>query len=1858
MATFTALNIIPDDHAEDEIDNTKEILIEDALKLYQVALKLHSQGPDQYEKAAKAYQELLKSEIFRFPESESEFQRVNNHPELEYVDATIALELAAARADVAPSNLPQILFLSYKNHGQFILDCAKILIQHAEISPQELSYQGIASVENFSLALASDESDTDLWRRISRVSAMLGSRRITRYCLEAAVEVDDDPTVAEVEPASIEEGFAGEQLKEQLEMLSDDTALSHPIMAPYLEKILPDFLSKYKDPYPYLPDETRSLGNGEEKTKSKATRFKIDVLSRSWSVIGDRFCDLWLSPCGLGPPGTAICLQIPSENRNTQDNQTASQIVLIDNESYKDVEMTDPPTLDNGELGLTDPGDSKFHNELIGTLTVTTKTISAEESLPIIANLPTRKRSQSIAGIREPRDDEIGIQKRSKRIRNRDNINDEIVDPSAQYAEKLEEYVQSDEEVFSFVGGLLKSLDIHDLGTITELKKALSLEIPSEREEILANTALRDLRDTLKTWDEVKASTFVNGNTADILGSSAEGENAGLTAFLNQREVGNAKVSNLPAFDDSVGLDDFVKSLNSGWTPLQDAIFEWILAIIPTYTIKTWSESLKLSIERLISNVDAEIFSRFQFDFDQLRSNRKNIHHLVEMIQTLFEIHLSIYARNISPNSTVPYNIRLLSLDRLRRWAAFASDVVGTYISDPNSNLSLRYLWTSVLFATMIDDVSREHKVSCWSDLQRHLHEAGDLMIDLPNNEIIPEISAAAAEREASKLTTMEFFFNLFQADRSDPVAIIETLEPVLDPECTVQLQIDTEDITDPSTGSPASLREMWKFLKSGSTSLRLFLWQRLREAYLSIGYSTKVFSCHLKSIEIIVEDLRSDNYVESEEDSRQHKLLTWLKALDDLLVNALTMSLNECETCFEIIDGRHLRSSCSALAQLTRVLHAAAIFDDEVRVKMFQLPSTATFSERGSFNVFINKLREMQVRTWALQYKLLHEATSQYRELFHSPVKQMADYLAIVHHSLGIRKICKASNKIFLKMMKVELIRMKNIDHWEDYIGQVLYDLYAIKLGMGTHVLEEHDCSAEQLDKKTVYNIADQIIDMAYSISMKELLKHDLRITIERMQAVAGQVKPSSQMQYNLRNYNQYLKTSIRPLELYQAWKGQLQVNSLSVTTVENSLAKKGWYFLLGMISLTKYRSIKRLAPGPQSDDIHAATNFMRLHLQCNVDHWETWYHLAQCFDYELEEEVLWSTDKINNHRPDLVKLQRSAIHCYSMALSTAHQSADNSVTTAKKLSDMYHDFGMRLYASSRDPFHMEAFYVDNFEKHMSGASGMYKRPLHSEMTMYSVWQYAARLFRKSLRENPDNWMNHHMLAKCLWKLYFRAEKENDTKSNEQKLPTVEDILEACLGAIRTVPKPAKSSTEPIIEPHYKIVSIVHKLVSMKALTAQAGIDLIQSQPLAARKGQSIKFSNAEEEWEPYIIEQVRHLRKEDKQHWQHRMIARVASMLYSEEGTTPNQENAIAAKNEFRESMFTKTMHIQVWKPDTERPGRHCVYMERYTRWMVRLLELTNDKANLEALVKRVRKKGHEFYKFNQVWTEACIAYLRIIRRLSCIPSSVDDLFKSVPADEFEMFSDRLTTWIGDPLMQHPALEALRDTIELKKVNANLMKPAPIDDLINDAWAVLYTEVAKNIPTLNSPDQRTNVSGDTASSQNNLDTIITLKNSPNNAGSTELKAQESVSVTTEPIKERPKKIAKKIGVSRREVLRRAESAVNRTSDQRSSAFAGGIKTNSIISLFGSNLDIKAQDSKNKPSTSHENLTAPDVPSVMEDHNLNKAMKVDISVALDEEEAESDRGSLHDSADDESDLSDVPDMDDVDSATVFPNLI
>ena len=87
-----------------------------------------------------------------------------------------------------------------------------------------------------------------------------------------------------------------------------------------------------------------------------------------------------------------------------------------------------------------------------------------------------------------------------------------------------------------------------------------------------------------------------------------------------------------------------------------------------------------------------------------------------------------------------------------------------------------------------------------------------------------------------------------------------------------------------------------------------------------------------------------------------------------------------------------------------------------------------------------------------------------------------------------------------------------------------------------------------------------------------------------------------------------------------------------------------------------------------------------------------------------------------------------------------------------------------------------------------------------------------------------------------------------------------------------------------------------------------------------------------------------------------------------------------ALGAKYELTQQIFTKTMAIQVWKPENERPGRHFVYTTLYVEFFVKLLLQTRDWATLEALAKRIRKRAGDFVNHSKLWSFVMSACMEV--------------------------------------------------------------------------------------------------------------------------------------------------------------------------------------------------------------------------------------------------------------------------------------
>lgn len=1435
MSSWVALNIEPDEAVEEEVDDTKEIQIEEALKLYQNALKLHSQGSQFYSQAAEAYDALLESEIFKYPESISDFKRATlqnsedepQSPGLPVYGAVVDSTEAIGESDIndsTSSTLLQTIYLSYKNHGQFLLDSLQAILQDAsgkhdaaDGNTAKTKEGARTALVSFAEALERDDTDLNLWRQSARLSNALQSYRLARYCLESVLADDENRLEVRTEQLGLEETIAEERLRDTLRSLNDRLSVSQvPVKRP--KKALIKFLQRQADPYPYLPGLPESLEYADSSRNPLAlvaTRHIIKPSSPTWDAVGEEILGVLEGDDVKIGPGTSIEVQLPAVSPEAdstgpnhiqqpegsskpQDEEKPSteqpDVTMSDSQPLpvkaEEPEQTGEPTEDQAapaeedtEKQTTEQQDDQQAEQLDESNPQ--EEVAADE-LDTKSNEHRKRSSASAAN-----DEHENVRAKSRRTRAREsNIDpssmaDEIAfDQSKYYEDRLEMYVHADDWLFKTTGAFLSKVGVEELGTADHLRKHMLLvsntQGPADSAEGIDSLLSQDLGTVISNWDDQKAKAISESDNFSNLHDIQSLGKSGLAIFLEHSKKPSRKSGAPSVLSDGEELSTCLNPVNDGWTHIDEVAFCWLKGLLmpafgrystqdtvvysdddwsameSAYSSSQWSDSLKETVAQILQLEDEYLYNQLSEAVDALDNQilrqsadsplRYNQGHFsdLEMIQAILELHLDIYASINSPNSDVDQGTRLTEFDRLTRWSILARNSLGYFMDYSTqgvlqNNILLRHLWVSIFHANVAPDVQREHILLCLQDLKHVFDRLGNPVISLPNNTAMPELSAEAIDQEVSKLKSMGFFVKIFNPDSENPVGMIETIEPLLEPS---SIEYSGDEAADSGNVNPASdIQEMGSFLDRGDATLRLFLWRQLQEAYKAIDYPPKVISCSLRSIETIIKELWSTPYAEQSADDRYRTLLRWLKSLDTILNKLVTLALRESDKAYECLDMDHLKSSMSAVAKLLKLLHSFTVYEDSVRIGQVPAPEFRG-SLAKSLEGFRERLREMEVRCWILQYTLIKEVIAQNLELFTTPNEDRVEYLRAAHYALGIRKMCRRSYKEFLKLLKSEFYTIETKEDLDIEICQVFYDLHGYRL-INSDLIMDHGCSSDRIDRDTAIMMIDFVLRQAKKVNIKDLSKSDLKPTIEKMQKVIGLSKSSTPLAFNRRIFSSYLKSPINPTELFRAARGIEDLALMPVTTESALIAQKGWYFLLGYAALAKFKSQKRLTPAGTTD-LDEGITYFRQDIENRSGRWETWYRLAQTYDAKLEEDITWSAEKINNNPNELAILQRNAIHCYAMALSMANRSAEPTAETREILSELYTDFAIRMYSSSREPLAMGVFNLEGFARHFSNEESqqMYKGEPFREMKLYSVWTFASHLLKRAIVDKPKNWM------------------------------------------------------------------------------------------------------------------------------------------------------------------------------------------------------------------------------------------------------------------------------------------------------------------------------------------------------------------------------------------------------------------------------------------------------------------------------------------------------------------------------------
>jgi hypothetical protein len=1574
------------------------------LKLYQTALKYHSEGPQSYDKALDAYKELFESEIFKYPESQTELRRSEGFATLpEYEELWLQNNEAgpvqlAVPTENAPNTLPQILHLAYKNHGQFLLDLLQFKVQEhlrikseASFDQKQITDNARVPLEYYADALDKDDSDVDLWRCTAAVATLVGSNRIARFCLEAVLDMGEESLDDVLGLTGVEETIALQRLQELSRSLQDDLSLMLAPLSKFRRKKLAEALSKRLESHSAIPKpDFRSTAYSMYGHLGRPpTRYVITCHRRDWAAVGDTILQQLALEQGdmidVGP-GVGVGFKVPELPAEEVPPEVSAEIPAevaievavepptqdsesIKVESPKQIEpspkdSTDnppPPTAEDAQqppaaaeipevdVQMEDVEDeeapstdvqekSNAENGAIeGNGADRVETAQANPDLeasqiPETVPPPSRKRSTDSAGLGENAD---GGRVRSKRIRAREtldgaNVESTLIDTSKQLDDSLQQFINADEWLFDTINTTFRKFHAEGLGSIYTIRTAVKDKEDTNVDPSDALLpAIKDFYAIAENSTPDTAGTLANGYSGESIDSlGAASRDAGMNAFLGHTKSRGSQACIKPMLGPAEGLVAWLEKVNAPWTYNKDAAWQFLVALLKpgsfpdkdedspsSYVSHRWSEDLKRIIVQIAVRFDDHVFPLAQDMLSGINSNALQTQSkgkefspssdelaLIEMIQTLFELHLDVYSLIKHPASAVDSVTQTQQKYRLERWSTLANGAMNMRndTGEPGyDELAIRHIWATAFHISVCDDVSQNHVLACMEDLKQMLESLGDPSIQLQNNAVMPEISISAIEQELSKISMKDFFVKVFSDKDEDPVTTIESLEPLL--ELTIEQpeslanetsnvhsesngnmspgQQDFENLEPPDTletPEPTPHQKMSKFLTNGSWSLRLSLWQRLRQAYITIDYTPKVVSCHLRSIELLVSEVKSISYLDSPQEARNNQLVRWLHLIGEFARKVLRYDQTS-SNAFECVDAEHLRTSTNALTSLMRILYSFNVFEDQLRVGTLPSP-TFEGKPKPSFTKVSNWVHDIQLHVWMLLYSLLKEGIEQNPEAFPSPAESKFEFLRTVHFAMGVRGLCNKAKREFLRLLQSELLQLSDLEHSDLELCQVLLDLYGLKCAPNATDLMDHNCSdTEPLVRKTAIKLVGFFIAQAQKVPMKDLPKTDLKVAIDKLHACLGRGKQSDDIVLNRRVYNNYIKSTIHPLDLFSCLRGDLDLPTKPVAPSDAEIASKRWYFLMGFIALSKFRSAKRLAAGP-AEDLNAAVAFFTQDLEYSTERWETWYRLAQAHDLQLEENVSWSAEKLNSNSHEVFYYQRAAIHCYAMAMACAVRCGDQSSATTLKMAEMFAEFGHRMYSSTREPFSMLAFtFREHEERWFSGqtyAAGTYKKPPFKPLTLYTAWRIASVLFKRSLARSPNQWGNHYMLGKCLWKMYTASDEIREG----QKAPSLQEVMDCFTRAIETLPNRRDSRKEPTLEPHYKLVSIVNKLVRRGDINAAAGAEVLRATSYASK----VTLETDEDSWEHYVLNVLKNLRAADKSGWHHRMTARVRNLLF----------------------------------------------------------------------------------------------------------------------------------------------------------------------------------------------------------------------------------------------------------------------------------------------------------------------------------------------------------------------------------------
>ncbi|AOA63060.1 HIR complex subunit [Komagataella phaffii CBS 7435] len=876
---------------------------------------------------------------------------------------------------------------------------------------------------------------------------------------------------------------------------------------------------------------------------------------------------------------------------------------------------------------------------------------------------------------------------------------------------------------------------------------------------------------------------------------------------------------------------------------------------------------------------------------------------------------------------------------RILNWSSIVRDIYFLLrrrsFSDVVQKYWFQFRWVQISYSQYSNDSSLTYARLLLSRLDKELKEC-HISIDTSyiNNDHISMLSSRNAGIQLSKLNVLNLFSSIIDNSVDNASTRIEMLESLL-----VQRSPVAEEYC-----------ELNQFIHGSSIELKLKLWQILLKHYFEVQDIPKYNKGYNLVIALLEQELHGEFYKNAEFLHRQKLLLRVLGFFGEFTIKFV--SLLEQIKYSESLDPE----SMPLLATFVQLCVVVLVLED-----FAQIYGQESFSRKSPRS--FHRLSDILCATFCLfflYWKSLLGAAA---------VKEnINDFLSLLHKALGDRAICDRANGIFLKVLQRELLTL-DCDDSDSELFQCFNCRFGVSLSKEKFSPFNHRCHHGPMSKDDALNISLYILPYIFNKKNPFLSppRSDMKILLDRIHDVLGNpnIDLNDRFMINTAKIESFFNNMMITVKtLKYSFHGLLRIELQPLTEWDLAeVTQSGLYYLQGLTALNLFKVRKRSMQG-RSAELGFVIKMLKNDLLCGNNRLETWLCLGQCYTFLFEDDVIWTSDKLNNENRKMATAvyQKKAILCYIMAIneySRSHRLVK--IKLSKGVSHaLFSGFGKLLFGALVEPMNKLALLVNStplFVKHQ-GAKAYEKLSANNigDSLMYKVLELS---FQLAIRTAGDDWVNYYYLAKVQRKLGYSAHV------------VVRTLLLSCKVS-------SKKSTEVIIEPHYKLVSLLFKFVlKEQKLTVAEGSEYLGEDPVVSTLG---KLVECEDDFARQCLQGLSKLNQIDKRNWQHKPLyrsARIRCEIFNDFQGAKKEMLALVNLKAHSKAL------VSIWKPENEIPGKHFVYNYTYVIFFVDILFELEDINSMITLCKKLRKIGQNLVQPSKAWDHACTKLCILVRK-----------------------------------------------------------------------------------------------------------------------------------------------------------------------------------------------------------------------------------------------------------------------------------